>query len=338
MIAFRVDANQYTATGHAMRCMSIADAVLARGDEAVFIAADEESGAFIASRGHRVIVLHTDWEDMDGELPNLLPVLEQVQPDWLIISSYQTTKTYFEAVTERVKTLYVDDLNEYAYPVTALLNYNIYAERMNYRELYAETETKLYLGPSFAPLRRQFRQILPPLRDRVEHILLSTGGADSCGVAQALVHAAAKNKMLSQMYFHVIRGHFASDIAVPKQMGGHVVIHRDVSDMASLMCSCDVAITAGGSTTYELCACGVPTVSYSISDDQIIGAGEFARRGLIPYCGDMRGDPDACIRALLMHVEQLTMDKTMRRSVSERLRRVVDGDGAERIVRSMYAQ
>ncbi len=330
MIAFRADANKYTATGHAMRCMSIAQAVVERGGEVVFIVADEDSRAFVEARGYRVEVLNTDWRDMDGELTVLFKLLRKINPSWLVISSYQTTDAYLKALTAEVKTMFIDDLNDRVYPVSALVNYNIYAESLPYAEMYAERDTRLLLGTEYIPLREQFRRVTAKASTG-KNVFISTGGTDNYGMAGQLIRAADRREYCSDWCFHIVSGHFGSTTAVPESMADRVFIHRNVTEMAELMSSCSLAVTAGGSTYYELCACGVPSVAYSLSDDQLPGALEFDRIGLIRYCGDIRTDIDGTVSRVLQELNEILNNRKLYQDKSEKMKSIVDGRGALRI-------
>ena len=66
MVYIRVDMNEQIATGHMMRCLSIADALRDLGEQVTFILADEQAINLLKQRGYDAIVLHTQWNDMDG--------------------------------------------------------------------------------------------------------------------------------------------------------------------------------------------------------------------------------------------------------------------------------
>ncbi len=333
MIAIRVDANQYTATGHAMRCLSIAEALMVRGERVVFIAADEDSKQFITSRGDfNCILLNTDWKNMEQEIPILRDIFEKNSFDWLIISSYQTTDEYLYEVKKYVKVVFIDDYGDHAYPVSVLLNYNIYAQRLDYKRLYLNKDTKLWLGPKYAPLRKQFYEVGKKRALSRKNIFVSTGGSDGYGIAQKIINRAAEVVNMRNFYYHVVVGAFGKDIEIPAILKGRVEIHRNVTEMAKLMSICAFAITAGGSTLYELCACGIPSFSYSISDDQRKGVIEFDRLGIIPYCGNIREEKENDIfDFIFQQIEELTVDECAYSEQIKKMQGVVQGKGAMRI-------
>ena len=70
----------------------------------------------VEQRGCRGIVLHTYWNDMDGELPELIRVVEKEKIEKILIDSYQVTEKYLKILTSHVKTVYIDDRNTFVYP------------------------------------------------------------------------------------------------------------------------------------------------------------------------------------------------------------------------------
>ena len=95
-----------------------------------------------------------------------------------------------------------------------------------------------------------------------------------------------------------------------------------------MMLKADFCVSAAGSTLYELCACGTPTVSYVLADNQIDHASKFSEKHLIPCLGDIR---KKTIEDELQNKIILFKDYTYRKEISERMQLVVDGNGAIRI-------
>ena len=110
MLYIRVDMNNVIATGHMMRCLSVADAARDMGLETTFIVADEQALPLLEKRGYPSVVLNTKWDDMDSELPVLKKIIEENHIVYLLIDSYKVTQNYLKELTAIVKTLYIDDL------------------------------------------------------------------------------------------------------------------------------------------------------------------------------------------------------------------------------------
>ena len=113
-----------------------------------------------------------------------------------------------------------------------------------------------------------------------------------------------------------------------------VAFSLPVSDVAGIMKQCDVAVSAGGTTLSELCAMGIPAISYLNADNQRKGIEEFARNEIIPYAGDVTDEKnkDAVIDNILKFINQFfNLPVSKQRDVSDKMRNYIDGQGACRI-------
>ena len=99
------------------------------------------------------------------------------------------------------------------------------------------------------------------------------------------------------------------------------------------MTEADVVISAGGTTLYELCACGTPSISYSMADNQLLNVEQFCEDKLIPYAGDLR--QDAVVSNVLALLESQSMQYESRKEVSSKMQELIDGRGAKRIARKI---
>jgi UDP-2,4-diacetamido-2,4,6-trideoxy-beta-L-altropyranose hydrolase len=317
-----------------MRCLSIADALHGVGKECVFIVADENSARVAERGGYKGAVLHTRWDDMQSEGDVLAETLRLYNVGMLLVDSYAVTANYLQRLRALAKTAYMDDLNAFVYPVDMLINYNIYAGLFDYQGRYPRTE--LLLGCAFAPLRVEFSGVQPKLREKVGKVLVTMGGADPMNATGRLLNALVPR--FEDVEFHVIVGRLNANEAMLKALTDEhpgIVLHKDVRRMSDLMLGCDAAVTAGGTTLYELCACGLPSVTVAIADNQIYAVREFERVGLMPCAGDLREDEAGCFAALGSLLGKYIGDTTLRRDVSAKMRTLVDGDGAARVARAI---
>ena len=96
----------------------------------------------------------------------------------------------------------------------------------------------------------------------------------------------------------------------------------------------DIAITAGGTTVYELCACGTPSVCYVMADNQMPNARALAREGLMLYGGDVR--QGHWQEEVFVRLDRLLADAGLRKEMAAGMQRLVDGKGADRIARALW--
>ncbi len=341
MFYIRTDGNTQIGAGHIMRCVSIAQALKNRGKVTIFITADEESARLIASKGFGTLTLKTNYNDMDGELKNLLPVLRENDIQSLLIDSYSVTDHYMRTVGEKAKTIYMDDLGEHLYPADMLINYNIYARELSYEENYQKKVMKvpkLILGCEYVPLRSEFQNMEGKIRRYVKDVLITSGGSDPCNAAGKILETVVRQGMKYKgIQFHIVSGTYNTNFESLRDMekeNGNFHVYQNVKDMAALMKKCDVAIAACGSTMYELSAMGIPTVCYFFADNQKKVAEAFGRT-LAGNAGNIEENSEMVLSEILKYLDAYMESYELRVEKSDAMMQMLDGDGASRIAEEL---
>lgn len=379
MIYIRTDGNSVIATGHLVRCLCIAEALEHLGAKVCFLLSDEESKELLQNLAKTLFcrssfsftckVLNTAVYDApQKELPELICLLKNRESKdskpalssdpasvsrrpVLLLDSYYITPDDLSALGTVAKVAYIDDLRAFDPPVDLVINYDVIppSKRTEYEASYTKADTRL-LGGEYAPLRRQFQGHKAVLRERIEHILITCGGSDPYDFVPALVSYFLSASVPAVL--HVVIGALFSKSSIDalEQLAKNhacLKLHRQVSDMASLMKQCDYAVSAAGTTLYELCALGIPSVSFSMADNQIPMAKTFARTNAIPYAGDIRpkadSDPleaknssqDLVLSALLSDLTAARNSVSKRSASSQAMQQLVTGDGALKIAKAL---
>lgn len=336
MILFRADGNSIIGMGHIMRCLSIADAFKSLGEESVFSVADASMQNLIEERGFKVHVLDTDFSKMSDDTEKIEKLINETKAHLLIVDSYYVTPDYLSSLRSMIKLIYIDDLAAFAYPADVIINYNIYGNKSVYEKLYSGSSVRLpelLIGTEYVPLRREFHDLPPKeIKEKCTDILISTGGADPVHMALKIAGHISSEYYDDGLRYHLVIGAMNHDKEAIERIASEyksIALHCNVKDMSRLIRSCDIALSAAGSTLYEICACGVPLITYILADNQISGAEEFERRGLAVNLGDIRGlsDVSCCIDA----IKELCGSKEKRAMLRDKMSGSVDGKGAERI-------
>ena len=336
MIGFRADGNAQIGTGHIMRCLSIAETLRRKGADCVFISADNVQEALIESRGFKLISLGTQWNNLEGEEDIVIAEIQKNNIKTLVIDSYYVTETYLKKLREKTRTVYIDDINSFVYPVDLLVNYSIYAEDMNYREAYGKAGlgTDFALGCKYVPLREEFSSVSRSYGESVKKFLVSTGGTDNFNVAGKLLDFLSRCDWFGTLEYYVIIGKYNSNKPVLEEKWGeckNVCLLYNISNISDYMKKCDIAVTAGGVTVYELLACGLPSVVYTLADNQLFAAEKLAALGLMPYAGDVRNSITEVLDFISDFIASKRKDLSYRAAVSKRMQSTVDGRGCERL-------
>ena len=107
--------------------------------------------------------------------------------------------------------------------------------------------------------------------------------------------------------------------------------------MYERMAACDLALSAAGSTMYELCASSVPIVTYRLADNQFKVAECFRRNNMAVDAGDARRNEDFCKNAFEI-LERISNDYDQRTRMAQKAYKMVDGSGANRLVKELLGQ
>lgn len=332
MLYIRVDMNDVIATGHVCRCIAIADAAREKGEDTTFILADEQAVPMLIEKRYTYIVMHTKWNDMDSELAILENIIEEKNIERMLIDSYQVTEHYLKILSRLVKTLYIDDINAFCYPVNGIVCYGNYWKKFSYSERYQDV--KLFLGTEYMPLRTEFTNCREKQIDsKVKTLLLMSGGTDIYGVISGVL-AGIDRKCYTKIV--AICGRYDADydmLCKQYEKEKNIEIYRNVTDIDQHMKNADVAVSAGGTTLYELCACGTPTITYMQADNQWNNVEEFQNENIMDYAGDVRRDnvPERVCKLLNLYEN----NEKLRQERSRKMQSLVDGRGAARIVEAL---
>ena len=308
-----------------MRCIALAETCLELGLRPVFAtepltAKDQER---LLNRGfqHRPI---STWR-------NQPEALARMRAAALVIDCYDLESNYLKpwAQTER-PVLQLVDSGEPLIGATMTLNQNLGAqvpERLGTQQL---------VGLDYALLRKEFRTAKPSdpsLSPR--RCLLSLGAADPYGHMLSLIGALEPVITRYNMILVVVIGaNNARAASLHRQAARYswIELHENVTDMASLMATCQVAVSAAGSTLWELCVMGLPCVVLSIAPNQRPLAQAAADAAVAV---DLGRAEDVFPKPLQQALQNLIDDPSARQDQALKGRALVDGQGAVRVAQAL---
>lgn len=336
-IIIRADGNARIGAGHLMRCLTIARELKSREGTA-FICADTQSAELVREHGFTAYVLGTDYRSPSRELHGWEQLREQKkaglagEKTTILVDSYYVTDSYLQALRRLGRVVLLDDMAERIMPADVIINYNVFAHRAMYEGEELRRDMQLYTGGSYIPVRRAFCNRTYTVRERVKRVLITTGGGDADNIAGRILAAIYEEGIHYQVVAGKFHPHYAALSAFAAEHAGVEVLH-DVKDMAGLMCGCDMAITAGGTTVYELCSIGVPFICFSYARNQEKLVEYMGREGVALSAGKYHESAKKALEEIREGYLRLKQDNALRLRCSERERTVVDGQGAGRIAR-----
>lgn len=334
MVFFRADSNKQIASGHIMRCISIAQAFMDAGEEVTFLIADENPVLMLERAEMKYYTLHSVWNQLMGEVENVKSLLQSYDNPLLVIDTYQVSKGYVESLLPYARICYLGSKPEYLGNLQALVNYSTDIDYEFYSSNYGST-TKLLLGAAYAPLRKEFLD--------VEHkenlvgrcrILLTTGNTDQHQYVEKIMCEIAASPLFQQLEINVVVGGMFDNKEKLHSLYDsveNVHLHENVKSMSSLMGENDLAVSANGTTVYELAAACVPAITFSMVEEQIKSARKLNELGVVDYCGEIYQNERQCIDSILKKIEKYVSSPEERKELATKANSIVDGRGCERI-------
>lgn len=298
-ILFRVDSATHIGTGHVMRCLTLANALSKQGAKCQFVcrAFNGHLAQTIKEAGHIIHLLpcnqdatfsspnpqhappHCNWLDASWEddFEQTKKQLENQVFDWLVIDHYALDNCWEkQARVFAKKIMVIDDLADRKHDCELLLDQNLGRQTYDYQNV-VPNHCQLLIGPQYALLRPEFAQwreysLKRRQEPELKTVLISLGGTDSNNVTGQVLEALHSAKLPKDIKVNVIMGQAApylSDVKKQaKTLPWQTQVLVNVSNMAELMANADVAIGAAGSSSWERCCLGLPTVMLELADNQ----------------------------------------------------------------------
>jgi len=341
-IVFRTDASINIGTGHVMRCLTLADELRLKCTDINFICREEPGNmiSYIGNRGYKVHQLPGEIDiETDRKLTKEILSKYETNPDGLIIDHYEIDISWEHPLRKFAKRLMViDDLANREHNCDLLLDQNYSKNEDRYNGLIPENCIQL-LGPEYAILRPQFQKARENLRKRdggVNRILVFMGGVDSKDITSKALRA-----------LHMLdRSDIAIDVVIGSQNPYHDEIKiltskmpnttccQNVENMAELMSSADLCIGSGGTTTWERCSVGLPTITIILAENQKDISESLDKEGALINLGWYHNVTEYNIKEA---VEGLIEDPQKMASMCDKSRRLVDGEGVNRVCDAMIS-
>ncbi|WP_209316462.1 UDP-2,4-diacetamido-2,4,6-trideoxy-beta-L-altropyranose hydrolase [Halomonas salinarum] len=362
VVAFRADASLEIGTGHVMRCLTLAEALKEQGAECHFLCR-KHAGHLIDAieargfRAHRLLVesphgttartgdlqpdhahwLGTSWEH-DADACAFL--ITQLAPDWLVVDHYALDARWEAAVLpDRARLLVIDDLADRSHRADLLLDQNLGREAEDYAGL-VPMGCQVLAGPQFALLRPEFserRESSLARRQRhptVKRLLISLGGVDKDNATGQVLDALNACDLPSDLKITVVMGATAPWLeevkarAVELPWPTEVVVN--VSDMARRMAEADLAIGAAGSTSWERCCLGLPTLMLVLAENQLLIAQRLHEAGAALSLGSI--DSSTWKSQLQDYIARVVRESAYRQALACNSANVTNGLGVSTLV------
>jgi len=307
-VFIRTDSSTAIGSGHLMRCLTLAEELRDNGAYTAFLCRDLPGNLadIVKTKGFKVYLLprpeqynicndpesYASWLGVDWQTDaeETIEILKNENADWLIIDHYAIDIKWEKTIRPYVKKIMViDDLANRKHDCDILLDQNLTA---NYQSRYDDlvpAYCKKLLGPRYVLLRPEFHQARPEVRvrDKIQRILVFFGGVDpSNETAKAIKAIASLNK--TDIITDVVVGKSnqrKEEIRALCSQYPNFNYYYQVNNMAELMLKADLAVGAGGASTWERCYLGLPAINIVIAENQLTVSEFLQGKGVIENLG-----------------------------------------------------
>lgn len=359
-VVIRADASIEIGIGHVMRCVTLANALQDVGFVCSFVCADQPGNLIqtLRAQGYDVAPISVESVGPTGGTDAKRSVVETVYewakdakqtiasfsidgtPDWVVVDHYALDERWSREVRARCRNLLViDDLANRRHSADVLLDQTFGRKRTEYLGL-VNPECQILCGTKYVLLRKEFHHwrassLANRKNPKIRRILVSLGGVDSGNITRNILLALSECDIAPHVHVVLVLGHSCPWIDSTRQLikGLKIKIELKLAtrNMAELLANTDLAIGAGGTSTWERCYLGVPTIMVVLADNQREIASKLSAMGAVKLIGtgaSLKADLDNAIRDL--H-ESPSLMQTMARKSAE----LVSGQGARRVSKLM---
>ncbi len=330
-IIFRLDATKEIGIGHMMRCMALAEELVIRGEKCYFFSKITNNELLNQLKKRKIIVekinkINTYRE----ELKNLIRFSKKKEIDWIITDNYEIDSECTQAIkNDGFKLLSIDDIAQAFYYSDIVVNQNINANNL---KIEGAEHTKFLLGTKYVMLRDELLKIeMKRYNDSVKKILITLGGIDKDNLTLKIIKNI--NEINAEVKLIVVSGPYNTHYDDLKKFANNNSRKIDVisspRSMLDIYLESDIAISAGGSSCYELAYFGIPNIIITVADNQLNIAKALDKKNVSIYLGKKEEFSSNRIKE---NVLKLINDNSLRKNMAENGRKIVDGKGKKRIV------
>ena len=298
-VVFRVDSSTKLGAGHLMRCMTLSDELQKQNHKITFIC-KKLNGNLIKLIKHKVLVLPMQnkfqvanlfvdsVDEIQGQ--DVIQTIKAIpkNTDYLIVDSYSLDEKWHRQLRPYTrKIMVIDDLADKQFDCDILLNQNLGSKQENYQNK-TPYGCELLLGCDYALLRPEFALLREKAKEKrkktkeIKNILITMGGSDYSNITYDVLKQL-DNKFNIIVVLGALSPHNKMIKDYSKDKNIKVIINAN--NMAELMLNADLAIGASGSTNWERLYLGLPSLVFSVAENQRKYAIKLDSMGLIKFLG-----------------------------------------------------
>jgi len=321
--------------------MNLAEELRMRGSDVTFVCRDIDSAgtSSLEEKLFRTVLLprSSDVILQSVDASKFIESLAGERPDWVVLDNYSLGSEWETTVRPFVeKIAVIEDLAGRRHDCDLLIDQN-YSDRTveTFKPKVRDT-CKFLIGPKYAMLDSAFakiREVSVMPRTELKRVFVFCGGSDPKNLTKTVLDALSGDEF-SDLAVDVVIGAQNQNYkpGSTNQFGPNIQFHESGDDFAKVMSNSDLAIGAGGTTTWERMCLGVPSIIVSIAENQVPTCEKLGREGLVRYLGPQS---EVSIKSVASAVREFLKTPSALSASSIKSQIVVDGKGCKRVAETM---
>ncbi len=336
MVVFRVDANSMIGKGHMKRCVAIAKAIRLLGGSVLFVTREDSDTSLIEGNFMEYETVPSMTLGSEKAINCLKDIISEKNAKVCVVDSYDVSNTAFNSLKEVCKVILIEDYLYEVYDVDAIINYNLYADKIDYMTKY-KGSTKLLLGIEYVPYGNEFLGSFRVIdKHDIDSIMVYTGELDPHELAPGIVDSLL-DCIDDSVRLRVVTSKNATTRDILFKMSNtssQIIVEPDIASYSKLLKGCDIAVTIADSVCYDILSSNVPAVVFQSDYSQNMLLKSLTNSGLMAYGGDFVNKSNKFYGDLVAGVNKLTSEEE-RMKIRANIAGLKLGQGANNLAKAI---
>lgn len=337
-IIFRCNASRKEGLGHFFRCKTLALEFLKRKHNIFFLIpkVDKELKTVLEKNIEKAKIEFVEIKSKEQDVQTIANCYQEKKSDLLILDHYNLDNDYQKNLQKNnivwLQFDYQANLNFYC---DYLLNYRPLVDESFYAGKVKNKDCKLLLGSQYAIIKYRLRKIKKPIKQytKVQNIMINFGGGDDRGAIMKICQFLEKIKCDS--WINIVTTELNPNLKTIQEYiqksNLNIKLYIRPKNFEVLFVKSDIAILAGGVTSYEAAYLGIPTILVQIASNQKLNAQIWEKIGCVKTL-DIKNLYFEQFRKVF---GELFHKPEIRKEMSQKGRSSIDGLGVERIIKTI---
>lgn len=319
-IMIYADGGSKVCMGHIMRTMTLALELRKNNIDVIFVTSSKDAVEFVNSNGFQIIKI----ECLDYR--KLVELALEYAVNGIMVDKFGFKNWEHQLLVDNVGFMIQIDDFLYDGPANLVINSTI-------DEKPKDKENIWLCGGKYALIRNEFSYNDRNYNSKPQNILITTGYGDPGNIHLKMIELIENILPNIKMHIVVGGGYLTKELLYSLARDNpNMILYENLTDLSGLMKKNDIAISAAGTSLYELAAAGMPTIAFSLYDNQVDNIIRVEKKGSILSLGWYEQIDYILAKKYLLN---LYNDALLRKKIGTNGLRWIDGNGTKRIVKEI---